>query len=233
MKTIKALLLIIILFSSGCFNQKSNENSLCEKDYDEFMKNHKLVHYANNEIVYSLPRSSDLHKELFIFFNNKHPQCYRTHFMRSYFLREEGKFKEALSELKLASGAENIYKEYWNDKGVLLYLLKRFNDAEETFKISLSIDSEDIIPLSFLGLISTKNKKYKAAIEYLTKAINQKGYSKLSLINLAIAHEKTGNKDEAIKYTIRFIKEDKKNPEERIKALKYYKKLTGKDYIEK
>ena len=112
----------------------------------------------------------------------------------------EGKFEESLTLMERAIQLERTFHRVFS-KAVILYKLRRLNDAAECFRNALAENSDHFPSCSALGSILCETEKYEEATTYLEKAYNGEGFDLLEkesiLQNLGIAYLKTEQNEKA------------------------------------
>ncbi len=123
---------------------------------------------------------------------------------------DEGRYTEALQELELAKKTDKCDAETFNLFGLVYMTKKDFAKAEEALQEAIKLDPSFSEAYTNLGALRMLQGKYQEAISYFEKAISNPLYVNihLALTNLGWAYYQLGDKEKALDYLQRALKEN-------------------------
>lgn len=123
---------------------------------------------------------------------------------------DEGRYTEALKELELAKQTDKCDAETFNLLG-LVYMTKRdFEKAEESLQEAIKLDPSFSEAYTNFGSLRMLQGRYQEAISYFEKAIANPLYvnTHLALTNMGWAYYQLGDKEKALEYLHKALKEN-------------------------
>jgi len=115
------------------------------------------------------------------------------------FLKSQGRFDEALTEMSYAGALDPLSLSINTGVGHVLYLSRQYDQAIEQYRNTIKLDPTFIQARLWFGRPYLQKKMYKEAIAELDQAVALSGGSTISLAMLGHANGTAGNKDEAKK----------------------------------
>ena len=115
------------------------------------------------------------------------------------FLKSQGRFDEALSEMSHAGALDPLSLSINTGIGHVLYLSRQYDRAIEQYRNTIKLDPNFIQARLWFGRPYLQKRMYKEAITELTHAVTLSGDSTISLAMLGHANGTAGKKDEAEK----------------------------------
>src|SRR6267378_7773 len=115
------------------------------------------------------------------------------------FLKSQGRFDEALSEMSHAGALDPLSLSINTGIGHVLYLSRQYDRAIEQYRNTIKLDPNFIQARLWFGRPFLQKGMYKEAITELDDAVRLSGGSTISLAMLAHANGTAGNRDEAEK----------------------------------
>jgi len=115
------------------------------------------------------------------------------------FLRDMGRFDEALVEIERARELDPLSLPINTSIGSLFYYARQYDQAIEQCKKALEIDSNFPWAYNILGAAHLQESLFKEAITEFQKAVTLSGGSVLYLVDLALAYGMAGNRNETLK----------------------------------
>ena len=140
---------------------------------------------------------------------------------------EKGEYQSAFKQLSEATRLKEDYSEAYREKGVALFYLKRFLDAEKALVKSFRMNPVQPDIATDLGSIYLQNGNIKNALRYLKIAQTRNNNIHIVLNNLGAAYAKTGKDREALKSWEQALKSNPGIPEIHVNMGVIYEK-TGK-----
>jgi len=121
----------------------------------------------------------------------------------------EGRYQDALRELRLGVTTDKCDEETHNLLGVVYLNLRDYNKAEESFNEALKLNPNYSEAFNNLGLLNLLQGKYQQAIQFFEKALANPTYSNAhaAKTNLAQAYYLLGEKDKALEILTSLLKE--------------------------
>lgn len=127
------------------------------------------------------------------------PSYAMAHNFYGTFLRNMGRFNEALLEMAKARNLDPLSLPTNTGIGYILYHSRQYDQAIEQCQKALEIDTAFPGAHRTLGLIYLRQSKFQESIEELRKAVDYSGGSVIYLAELAYAYASAGNQGEAQK----------------------------------
>ena len=115
------------------------------------------------------------------------------------FLKSQGRFDEALSEMSYAGALDPLSLSINTGIGHVLYLSRQYDRAIEQYRNTIKLDPNFIQARLWFGRPYLQKRMYREAIAELGQAVALSGGSTISLAMLGHANGTAGNKDEAKK----------------------------------
>ena len=115
------------------------------------------------------------------------------------FLKSQGRFDEALTEMSYAAALDPLSLSINTGVGHVLYLSRQYDQAIEQYRNTIKLDPTFIQARLWFGRPYLQKKMYKEAVAELGQAVALSGGSTISLAMLGHANGTAGNKDEAKK----------------------------------
>jgi len=116
------------------------------------------------------------------------------------YLQQE-RLYEAIEAFSLAIGEQASYVEAYNNRALAYYELGEHEKAKDDFLTAVSLDPENPVANSNLGILFFEEGNYRQALKYLEKAAraskSNKSYRLTVLRNLAFVYQKAGMADRA------------------------------------
>ncbi len=109
----------------------------------------------------------------------------------------EESWLEALSLLNQAVNGEPQNPDYWCERGVVLYNLERYKEAEESYDLALTYGAESSRIWNALGVLRFTAKAYEDAQLFFRRAIELDRENPDAWFNLADTLEELGLKKES------------------------------------
>lgn len=125
------------------------------------------------------------------------------------FLKSQGRFEEALSEMSQASALDPLSLSINTGLGHVLYLSRQYDRAIEQYRNTIKLDPNFIQARLWFGRPYLQKRMYKEAIAELDDAVRLSGGSTISLAMLAHANGTAGNRDEAEKILEKLMERSK------------------------
>lgn len=113
---------------------------------------------------------------------------------------EKGEYQSALKQLSEATRLKGDYSQAYREKGVALFYLKRFLDAEKALVKSFTMNPSQPDIATDLGSIYLQNGNIKNALRYLKIAQTRNNNIHIVLNNLGAASAKMGKDREALDF---------------------------------
>ncbi|OGS21662.1 MAG: hypothetical protein A2252_11700 [Elusimicrobia bacterium RIFOXYA2_FULL_39_19] len=127
----------------------------------------------------------------------QNPDSLPARFSLAIFLAKMGKYEQARKELEIVLKQDNSISDGHYYMGVVALNLNNPVLAQKEFSVIENIPKYASISPYMQGLLCTKRKDYKKALEYFEKSISVDHKATASLEAKAIAHRKLGNKSHA------------------------------------
>lgn len=143
-----------------------------------------------------------------------------------YIEREE--YHAAFKQLSEATRLKEDYGEAYREKGVALFYLKRFLDAEKVLVKSFRLNPSQPDIATDLGSIYLKNGNTKKAFHYLNIAQTRNNNAHIVFNNLGAAYAKTGKNREALKYWKKALEKNPNTSETHVNIGVVYEKTGQK-----
>jgi TolB-like protein/Tfp pilus assembly protein PilF len=115
------------------------------------------------------------------------------------FLKSQGRFDEALSEMSYAGTLDPLSLSINTGIGHVLYLSRQYDRAIEQYRNTIKLDPNFIQARLWFGRPFLQKRMYKEAITELAHAVTLSGESTISLAMLGHANGTAGKKDDAEK----------------------------------
>src|SRR2546426_5991208 len=115
------------------------------------------------------------------------------------FLKSQGRFDEALTEMSYAAALDPLSLSINTGVGHVLYLSRQYDQAIEQYRNTIKLNPNFVQARLWFGRPYLQKKMYKEAIAELDQAVALSGGSTISLAMLGHANGTAGNKDEAKK----------------------------------
>jgi TolB-like protein/Tfp pilus assembly protein PilF len=115
------------------------------------------------------------------------------------FLKSQGRFDEAFSEMSYAGALDPLSLSINTGIGHVLYLSRQYDRAIEQYGKTIKLDPNFIQARLWFGRPFLQKRMYKEAITELVHAVTLSGESTISLAMLGHANGTAGKKDEAEK----------------------------------
>ena len=108
-------------------------------------------------------------------------------------LMEEENWFESLTLLNQAVSGEPDNPDYWCERGIVLFRLERYDDAEESYDLALTYGDEDSRLWNSLGVLRFVTEEYKDAEIFFRRAIELDRDNGDAWFNLADTLDELGN----------------------------------------
>jgi Tfp pilus assembly protein PilF len=115
------------------------------------------------------------------------------------FLKSQGRFDEALSEMSYASALDPLSLSINTGIGHVLYLSRQYDRAIEQYRNTIKLDPNFIQARLWFGRPYLQKRMYREAIAEIGQAVTLSGESTISLAMLGHANAAAGKGDEAEK----------------------------------
>jgi TolB-like protein/Tfp pilus assembly protein PilF len=115
------------------------------------------------------------------------------------FLKSQGRFDEALSEMSYAGALDPLSLSINTGIGHVLYLSRQYDRAIEQYRNTIKLDPNFIQARLWFGRPFLQKRMYKEAITELAHAVTLSGESTISLAMLGHANGAAGKREEAQK----------------------------------
>jgi TolB-like protein/Tfp pilus assembly protein PilF len=115
------------------------------------------------------------------------------------FLKSQGRFEEALAEMRHAQALDPLSLAINTGVGHVLYLSRQYDQAIEQYQNAIKLDPEFVQARLWFGRPYLQKRMYKEAIAELNHAVTLSGESTISLAMLGHAYAAAGNKNEALR----------------------------------
>ena len=126
------------------------------------------------------------------------------------FLKAQGRFDEALSQMNYAGALDPLSLSINTGIGHVLYLSRQYDRAIEQYRNTIKIDPNFIQARLWFGRPYLQKGMHKEAIAELDQAVTLSGGSTISLAMLSHANGTAGSKDEAKKILEKLMDRSKK-----------------------
>jgi len=126
------------------------------------------------------------------------------------FLKSQGRFDEALSEMSYASALDPLSLSINTGIGHVLYLSRQYDKAIEQYKNTIKLDPNFIQARLWFGRPYLQKRMYNESIAELDQAVALSGGSTISLAMLGHANGTAGRKVEAKKILEKLMERSKK-----------------------
>jgi len=113
------------------------------------------------------------------------------------FLKSQGRFDEALSEMSYAGALDPLSLSINTGIGHVLYLSRQYDRAIEQYRNTIKIDPNFVQARLWFGRPYLQKRMYNEAIAELANAVRLSGESTISLAMLGHANGAAGKRDEA------------------------------------
>jgi serine/threonine protein kinase/Tfp pilus assembly protein PilF len=158
------------------------------------------------------------------------PNYPTTHHWYCLCLRGQGKFEEALSEIRRAQELDPLSLIINTNVGEVLYYMRRDDLAIEQFKKALELDPNFSLAHMDLGVLYARQSKYDEAISAMQRVRQIVGTNNpYGMGNLGYICAKAGKKDEAIKTLDQLLEFSKKGYTLSVQIAGVYAGLGDKD----
>jgi tetratricopeptide (TPR) repeat protein len=141
---------------------------------------------------------------------------------------EQKKYPAALKQFNKATHLKKDYSEAYREKGITLFYLKQFQDAEKAILKSFRLNPAQPNIATDLGSIYLKNGNIKKAFLYLQVAKKRGNNLHIVFNNLGAAHAKKGENKEALKLWKQALKNNSSTPETYVNMGVVYEKTGQK-----
>jgi TolB-like protein/Tfp pilus assembly protein PilF len=125
------------------------------------------------------------------------------------FLKSQGRFDEALSEMSHAGALDPLSLSINTGIGHVLYLNRQYDRAIEQYRNTIKLDPNFVQARLWFGRPYLQKRMYKEALAELAHAVTLSGESTISLAMLGHASGAAGKKDEAEKTLEKLIQRSK------------------------
>ncbi|OLD12229.1 MAG: hypothetical protein AUI50_07855 [Crenarchaeota archaeon 13_1_40CM_2_52_14] len=115
------------------------------------------------------------------------------------FLKSQGRFEEALSEMSYAGALDPLSLSINTGIGHVLYLSRQYDRAIEQYRNTIKLNPNFVQARLWFGRPYLQKRMYKEAITELAQAVRMSGESTISLAMLGHANGTAGKRDEAKK----------------------------------
>jgi tetratricopeptide (TPR) repeat protein len=109
-------------------------------------------------------------------------------------LMEEENWFESLTLLNQAVNGEPDNPDFWCERGIVLFRLNRFEEAEESYDLALTYGEEDSRLWNSLGVLRFATEEYKDAEIFFRRAIELDRKNSDAWFNLADTLDELNNK---------------------------------------
>lgn len=113
------------------------------------------------------------------------------------FLKSQGRFDEAMSEMGYAQALDPLSLAITTGLGHVLYLSRHYDQAIEQYRNAIKLDPKFVQTHLWFGRPYLQKRQFKEAISELTQAVNLSGESTISLAMLGHAYAAAGNRKKA------------------------------------
>jgi tetratricopeptide (TPR) repeat protein len=141
---------------------------------------------------------------------------------------KQKKYPAALKQFNEATRLKEDYGEAFREKGVALFYLKKFLDAEKAILKSFILNPAQPYIASDLGSIYLKNGNTKKAFRYLQVAKNRNYNIHIVFNNLGVAYAKKGDNKEALKIWKQALTKNSNTPETYVNIGVIYERMGQK-----
>ena len=126
------------------------------------------------------------------------------------FLKSQGRFDEALSEMGHAQALDPLSLSISTGLGHVLYLSRQYDQAIQQYQKAIKLNPEFVQAHLWFGRPYLQKRMYREAIAELTQAVNLSGESTISLAMLGHAHAAAGHRKSAEEYLKRLSERQKR-----------------------
>jgi len=141
---------------------------------------------------------------------------------------EKGEYQAAFNQLSEATRLKEDYSEAYREKGVALFYLKRFLDAEKNLVKSFRLNPSQPDIATDLGSIYLQNGNTKNAFRYLKIAQTRNNNIHIVYNNLGAAYAKVGQNKEALESWKQSLGKNPNIPEVHVNMGVVYEKMGQK-----
>ncbi len=141
---------------------------------------------------------------------------------------ERKEYQTAFNQLSEATHLKENYAEAYREKGIALFYLKRFADAEKALLKSFRLKATQPDIATDLGSIYLQNGNLKGAVRYLKVAQTRNNNMHIVFNNLGALSAKTGKNRQALKFWQQALKKNPGLPEVHVNMGVVYEKLGQK-----
>jgi TolB-like protein/Tfp pilus assembly protein PilF len=127
------------------------------------------------------------------------PSYAPSHQFYADFLKSQGRFDEALSEMSYASALDPLSLSINTGIGHVLYLSRQYDRAIEQYRNTIKLDPNFVQARLWFGRPYLQKRMYKESLMELAHAVTLSGESTISLAMLGHANGAAGKKEEAEK----------------------------------
>ncbi len=126
---------------------------------------------------------------------------------------EKKEFQTAFNQLSEATRLKDDYSEAYREKGIALFYLKRYLDAEKALLKSFRLNPAQPDIATDLGAIYLKNGNMKKALQYLKVAQTRNNNMHIVFNNLGAASANSGKNNQALDFWQQALKKNPNLPE--------------------
>jgi protein O-mannosyl-transferase len=120
-------------------------------------------------------------------------------FQLGYYYFENMGYQQSYDNYEKALQLSKNWVNAWDNKGITLIALERFEEAIKSFDIAIALKPEDSDSWYYKGVALEKLKKYEKSIECFDKAIEIEPDNSVAWYNRGIALKNFGHYEEALK----------------------------------
>ncbi|MCS7164057.1 MAG: tetratricopeptide repeat protein [Thermodesulfovibrio sp.] len=95
--------------------------------------------------------------------------------------------------------------EFYNNYGLALFYLDKFDEAIEKFKRAIDIDPDFALPYANMGLVYLNKEDYEKAEQFFLKALERDPENPETHYNMAVTYYRLDRKNDALRHYEAFI----------------------------
>lgn len=143
--------------------------------------------------------------------DKQHPDATSIEIRRAKYFFTDGRIREAYELLNKIEKLEPSNHEVYLIKGMILIMDKRYNEAQDCFKLAIEKADGDLDEIYYTIAVSLETaRQYKQAMRYFKKAYKESGDNDIELLyDLAYCSDKAGYSDDSVRYYHQYLD---KNP---------------------
>jgi len=156
------------------------------------------------------------------------PNSPEAHYELGKIYIEKRHYKTAIKQLSEAIHLKEDYAEAYREKGVALFYIRKYLDAEKTLLKSFELDPSQPDIATDLGSIYIQNGNIKNGLSYLKIAQTRNNNMHIVLNNLGAASAKKGKNKKALEFWKQALEKNPSLPETQVNIGVVYEKMGKK-----